>query len=210
MRWATYLLLFFSCLAIPGWQAVQAQSAIHRCIGSDGGVIFTDRPCADMHASERAIAAPATAVKTTTTPVSGVKIFARSCAHSPDDLLFGVRLALEAHDVNRLAEFYHWTGMSTAAAYQLLDRLGSFSRRPLMDVQLVSSVDAKNGQDAGADQSPNSAEQSLAMVAAPETSEPSPSLGLLRVAQATNEDDLTVQTTDFRIVSNAGCWWIHF
>ena len=74
------------------------------------------------------------------------KLSVRSCARNQDDLLFGVRAALENHDVNRLAEFYHWTGMSNSAGYQVMDRLSRFSDRPLVDVQLTSS--RQQGDDA--------------------------------------------------------------
>ena len=40
---------------------------------------------------------------------------------------------------NRLASYYHWTGMGTRAAYDLMDRLHGFAQRPLVDVQLARS-----------------------------------------------------------------------
>ena len=44
-------------------------------------------------------------------------------------LLDGVRAALESHDANRLADYYHWSGMDSKSGYALMDRLNAFSAK---------------------------------------------------------------------------------
>jgi hypothetical protein len=158
---------------------------------------------------------------------------------SRDDLLYGVRAALEAQDVNHLAAYYLWTGMGTREAYSLMDRLSSFSERPLMDAQLVSSAPEDIDEDLP-ESAMNSAEESLReMPEPPEASDavadpfaaedfprdddaslPAPpplrsrphrrGPDRLRVDQVRGEGDAEAVTTYFRIVPAAGCWWIRY
>ena len=107
-----------------------SSTGLHRCIDANGIALFTDRPCDEMKATE----APEPSAGPAPAPVI---VRTRTCAKSQDDLLFGVRDALESHDPNRLAEYYHWTGMGTSEGYRLMERLDTFSERPLVDVQLV-------------------------------------------------------------------------
>jgi hypothetical protein len=192
---------------------------LHRCIDGTGVTIFTDRRCDDLQAQESA-PPPATAV------APGVVVRVRSCARNQDDLLFGVRAALENHDVNRLAEFYHWTGMSNAAGYQLMDRLARFSDRPLVDVQLMSSraqaaydspydspyaeperVPTPSIADLDADVDPFAVEAPLDPPPPPPRA---PASDLLRVDQTRSNEDIAAQVTYFHLRSNAGCWWMQF
>ena len=110
--------------------ASHAQEHVHRCVGGDGQINFTDRSCEDLQMQERAPPPEA--------PVSigGIAAATRSCARSRDDLLANVRNALELHDVNRLAGSYLWTGMGTREAYARMDRFRVVSARPLIDAQL--------------------------------------------------------------------------
>lgn len=176
---------------------------LHRCIGADGGTIFTDRRCQDLQAQEGVAPGAGAGAHW-----RGATFRVRSCARSQDDLLFGVRSALEAHDVNRFADYYHWTGMSSAEGYRLLERLNSFSERPLVDVQLSSG------------RSPESYDmddyfllpESIADMPdwSPEPPRPRPRSHLLRVDQMRSDKDLSSQTTYFRLLTNAGCWWLQF
>jgi hypothetical protein len=188
---------------------------LHRCIDGTGVTIFTDRRCDDLQAEE-AVAKPVAPAP------PGVLVRVRSCARSQDDLLFGVRAALENHDVNRLAEFYHWTGMGNAAGYRLMDRLGSFSERPLVDVQLMSSRtqaddEAADGGLEAREHIPSIADLDAADdpfgVQAPLDPPPPPpraASDLLRVDQTRSNDDIAALVTYFHLRSNAGCWWMQF
>ena len=196
-------------------------SGLHRCIGTDGAAIFTDRACRDLEASD----APPPAVDRVR---PGVLVSVRSCARNQDDLLYGVRNALEAHDGNRLAEYYHWTGMGNTEGYRLINRLANFSERPLLDVQLVSSAEVGTpmpplppppplGDDYPADDeysvddgSSDNAESSMGWQRAQPASPPRHNADLLRVDQMRSETDYESQVTYFRLRSNAGCWWLQF
>jgi len=190
-------------------RAEPGASGLHRCIGSDGAAIFTDRACRDLQATD---APPPSADRLR----PAVIVRTRSCARSQDDLLSGVRTALEAHDPNKLAEYYHWAGMGNTEGYRLMGRLASFSERPLLDVQLVSSAQV------GTPMPPLPPPPPLDDVFAPDDelgpdSDPTPpdptpraSADLLRVDQMRSETDYESQVTYFRLRSNAGCWWLQF
>ena len=219
-------------LLIVAWPASSVQSApaetdgaqaegLRRCVGPDGGTIFTDRRCEDLHAV--ASVPPGSAER----PAVAVRV--RSCARNQSDLLFGVRAALENGDANRLADFYHWTGMGTAQGYRLMDRLSAFSKRPVVDVQLVSTADPRgyasadfefsrtpvedvevdaesidDSFDVEASLAEPGAESAVAPARRPRAAD------LRRVDQMRGEADLESETTYFHLLNNAGCWWMQF
>lgn len=222
----TLLLLFVA------WPASRVQSApadiggaraegLRRCVGADGGTIFTDRRCEDLHA------VPSVPPGSTERPAAVVRV--RSCARNQSELLFGVRAALENGDANRLADFYHWTGMGNAQGYRVMDRLSAFSKRPVVDVQLVSTWDPHGyaGEDfefsrtqvEDVDPGPESIDNSFDFSASmEETGTESAGVparrpraaDLLRVDQMRGEADLASETTYFHLLNNAGCWWMQF
>lgn len=119
------LLLLASLSAAP-----EAAAQVRRCVDARGNAVYTDRACAAVDAT------PSEA------PVSHAGAYAsgfarRGCARNPDQLLDGVRGALEARDVNRLANYYHWTGTGTGAAKSLMDSLEAIAARPLVNAELV-------------------------------------------------------------------------
>lgn len=189
-------------------EAARAASGIHRCVGADGRPVFTDRPCEEMQATDRPPPAAA---------AGNVRLAAQTCPRTREDLLWGVRSALEARDVNRFAAYYLWTGMGTSEAYQLMDRFAVFSARPLVDVQLLSSADQRDTSPVAVvpnpDQQQTSAEESLG-VPAPALPSPAPAAprapDLLRVDQMRAGDDAASETTYFRLQAAAGCWWIRY
>jgi hypothetical protein len=109
---------------------VQAQ--VRRCVDARGVAVYTDRPCESMQAAPRE-APPDASTGATLEPGFAV----RGCARRPETLLNGVRAALEARDVNRLANWYHWTGTGSSAAKYLMDELEAIARRPLVSAELV-------------------------------------------------------------------------
>jgi hypothetical protein len=174
-------------------------------VGADGVPIFTDQRCSDLLAIEQ-LRPP----KPPERP--GMLVSVRSCARNQDDFLLGVRSALESGNVNRLADFYHWTGMDTATGYRLMGRLEAFSERPLVEVQLVSSGEP----EAGLDPEPDSRLEGFDLLAgtdsddAASTPRPSRPADLLKVDQMRSNDDLAIQATYLRLRNNAGCWWMQF
>jgi hypothetical protein len=179
----------------------RARSSLNRCLGSDGVSVYTDRACAELQAIER----PAQ-----TKPQDGAKVYVQSCARTPEDLLLGVRSALEAQDVNRLAGFYHWAGIDSAQANRLMDLLSDVSARPLVDVRLISR--STNGDrdanstmiDASTDEPDSESESNL------DATVPRPTPDFLRVDQMLNEQNAASQITFFRLQENVDCWWIRF
>lgn len=55
------------------------------------------------------------------------------CARSPDQLADDLHASVALGDVNRIAESYHFAGMSTAAGERVLDRLQHYAGRPVVD-----------------------------------------------------------------------------
>ncbi len=180
-----------------------AANGIHRCVGPDGRLVFTDRGCEDSGATEQA--APAAGA-------GNVRIAARGCARTREELLWGVRSALEARDVNRFASFYHWPGMATGDGYRLMDRLAAFSDRPLVDAQLLSSADLRDNApfEPAVASEQTSAEQSLGVPAPARPAPVSHAPDLLRVDQMLSAGNAAAQVTYFRLQPYAGCWWIRY
>lgn len=117
------LLLFFT---LPAPAAAQA---VKRCTDARGNSVFTDRSCASLGAVAKGVPALAGGG-------SYARGFApRGCARTADDLAMGVRTALEARDVNRLASYYHWPGSGNAR--RVMDSLETIALRPLVAVELA-------------------------------------------------------------------------
>jgi len=181
-----------------------AQDGIHRCIGATGESIFTDQACSDLHATDRP--------KDNLVHDGPRVVVARTCARKPDELLFDVRNALAAQDVNRFAGSYFWTGMGSREAYSLMDRLVKFSARPLIDVQLVSSVPEPDPYAF--------APEPEFDIPATDSYEPEqeqeppplrePPLDMIRIDQTRSAKDAETATSYMRIVPAAGCLWVSF
>jgi hypothetical protein len=200
-----------------------APPGMRRCVRPDGSTVFTDRRCDLMEAAPDGLPAGEPPAPTASAPAASSLVRVRTCARTQGDLLEGVRLALEARDPNRFAEFYHWTEMGHAEGYQLIERLARFAERPLVDVQLMSS------QERAALESPMAAARAPgpawfprgpsagpalppppSQAVQPPPAPPRRSFDLLRVDQMRADDALDTQTTWFHLRSNAGCWWLQF
>lgn len=183
------LSLAAACWALPG------EAQIRRCVGPDGDMIYTDRDCADVGATER----PVPSVRS---PVFGGKPWARGCARSVPDLVHEVTSAIDSRDVNRLAGVYNWTGMSNRTGYAVMGRLDAIANRPLVG---VSAVLPTPGISLGAD---GGVALSGAVAA---TDYPRATVDrtpiALRVDQ-TLPDSITPSQTTFGLRRHMGCWWI--
>lgn len=191
-------------------------AGLRRCVDADGVAVFTDRRCDLMEAVP---VTPQAGVPAK--PASLVRL--RTCARSQDDLLMGVRGALESRDPNKLAEFYHWPGMGHAEGYRLMERLANFAERPLLDVQLVSSAEMRGppspfgrrgrddiGAPGGAYADPRLEVTDPRFEDAEPAAAPRHRADLLRVDQMRGDEDYESQVTWFHLRSNAGCWWLQF
>lgn len=120
---ALVLLAALTCAAFwPG----HASAQVKRCAGPHGETIYTDRNCQDIGATDRLVrpngegyAPPA---------------YRGGCPRRLSDLVHGLSTAIDARDVNRLALYYDWGGMSTRNAYALMAKLDGIVQRPLVDI----------------------------------------------------------------------------
>lgn len=186
------LVLFVLCLPDA------AQASVQRCVTPDGRTVYTDRPCSAFDAVPARGTTPAggnAGASGTMTEAGAVGGFAvRGCARSPDALLRGVRDALHARDVNRLAGWYHWSGTGSAAANAVMARLERVASTPGGAVELLGV--------AGTPVAPSAS----AAPVAPAGSGGTPPPVALRVAAA----GVGAPATTFSLHRNAGCWWIRF
>ena len=114
------LLLLVALLSPP----VQGEAQVRRCAGAGGETIYTDRTCAEIGATDRLLRSSGHV------PTA----YRGGCARRLSELVYGLSGAIEARDVNRLALYYDWAGMSTRQGYAVMARLDGIARRPLLDV----------------------------------------------------------------------------
>ena len=170
-------------LLCGGW-APPATAQVRRCTGADGTVIFTDRKCADIGASERLPRAAGNG--------SGLRLYRRGCARNLQDLVYEMTTAIDAHDANRLAGVYHWVGVSGSGATGIMKRLDAIVRRPLVDIMPVAARSAAS-EDEDA-YYPSTIPQRRPPVA-------------LRVEQTLGNGS-TPSRTVFGLQRHFDCWWI--
>lgn len=188
-RAALLFLLSIVGLLAPG--AVMAQ--VKRCTAADGTLVYTDRKCDDIGATERVGAMPS----------AGGAIASRYrnvCARTVQDLVYSFSNALQSGDANQVAGVYDWAGMPTSTAYSVMTRLEAIAKRPLIDVQPVYS----GGTNAYGDDIVEFDETTGAVV----PREPrKPRLIGLRVEQ-TLANGSTPSRTNFGLRQRLGCWWV--
>ncbi|NUS37835.1 MAG: hypothetical protein HOQ02_02255 [Lysobacter sp.] len=144
-------------LATPARSAPSAAS-IERCIARDGGSVYTDKPCAlfgaqaaplsgelmsrlanDRHVmklqgdADGPMPVALDGVAPSASAAPGRRSAAAGCARSPQQLADDMRGSLALGDVNRLAESYHWVGMSHREGEHVLDRLARLLGREAID-----------------------------------------------------------------------------
>lgn len=178
-------------IALAALPAGHAAAQVRQCIGNDGSVVYTDRQCVDIGASERL---PMPGMGSAT----GARLH-RGCARSVQDLVYELSSAIASTDVNQLAGVYHWAGMSTANGYRLMARLEAIARRPLVDVQPMYA----GGTDPYADIIEFDAETGEVISPRPRK----PRLIGLRVEQ-TLANGSTPSRTVFGLRQHLGCWWV--
>lgn len=187
----TRIALTFLCLWLPA-MTVTAGDGIRRCIGSDGGTIYTDRPCATFDAIERAPArevdADSRSSGESVGPVNS------DCARLPDTLLFELRRGIERRDVNLLAAYYHWPGTGRGSARHVMDRLERLVARPAVAVELVYP------EVAPVHQNPD---------AFPPGTPPEDPVGIL-IQQVEPGEFVPRSEMMLQTVRNAQCWWVRF
>lgn len=188
-RPALLLCLFLVCLFTPA-----AHAQVRHCTAADGSLVYTDRKCDDIGASERAAISP---MYRGYAPGSRYR---NVCARTVQDLVYSFSSALQSGDANQVAGVYDWAGMPTSSAYQVMSRLDAIARRPLVDVQPMYA----GGSNAHGDDVIEFDEGTGEVVAkAPRK----PRLIGLRVEQ-TLANGSTPSRTTFGLRQRMGCWWV--
>ncbi|MGV8944422.1 hypothetical protein [Thermomonas sp.] len=190
---ASLILLVAACLS----HAAQAQ--VRRCTASDGSLVYTDRKCTDIDATERV---SPSGVAGRIGNVGGNAY--RGCARSVQDLAYALSTAIQSGDVNQVAGLYDFSGTSTANGYRLMGRLAAVVKRPLVDVQPMYT----GGYDPYSDPYSGVVEfdEAGAIIQRPAVK---PKLVGLRVEQ-TLVNSSTPSRTVFALRKNMGCWWVRF
>ncbi|MFD0739252.1 hypothetical protein ACFQZQ_08175 [Lysobacter koreensis] len=192
---------------LPLSQPVRAGSGIQRCEGADGTAVYTDRACSSLGAKATPIsgelltriardeaanpsdnagemlAGPAT----TTLTAAARRSPSAGCARTPTQLSMDLQGSLALHDVNRLAESYHWVGQSHRQAQQLMQQLDRLASKQLLDAHFF---DAQIGP--GGMQLANAGRGN----------------GNAGVMQLTLGGDGSPQVVDFDVLRYAGCYFI--
>lgn len=188
-RIALALLLLLAC-ALP-WRTAHAQ--VRQCIGGDGTLVYTDRKCEDIGATER----PASQA---VVGVPGQRFYRGGCSRSVQDLVYALGSAIQSGDPNQIAGVYDWAGISTANGYRLMRRLEAIAKRPLVDVQPMYSGGANEyGYDII-----EFDDETGAVASKPPRK---PRLIGLRVEQ-TLANGTTPSRTMFGLRQHLGCWWV--
>lgn len=167
-----------AALAMPYSPRVEASAGIQRCQSNDGSVVYTDKACGALGADALPISRELTTriasdrrndVRTDDALIDGLGVVDAStpaptrsvgrrsilsgCAESPTQLTMDLQGAMALGDINRIAESYHWVGMSTSAGQRTLARLEALAARNLVDVRFFdATIQGGLGQFADASQ----------------------------------------------------------
>ena len=110
-----------------------------------------------------------------------------------------LRGAFALGDVNRIAESYHWVGMSSKGAYRIMERLESLARHDIADSQYFNAqISSGGGMDGSTmEDGPQAAIRPSAAVPA-----------CCRSRSPTTGGSLSV--TDFDVERYADCYFVRF
>jgi ABC-type amino acid transport substrate-binding protein len=214
--------------AIPAPMPAEAatEGSVVRCISPDGTIGYTDGNCAVFGAqavpmdpelaariaTDRAYAAdfgndPGGAPAgfdadsaRLVQPVAGRRSPASGCARNPAQLANDLEASVALGDVNRIAESYHFAGMSTAAGERVLDRLQRYAGRVVVTSQyfgggMASAAGGSDGLPLGG----------MTPTAAWAGSAPS----MVRLVFA-GDDGAAATSLDLDVERYAGCYFVSF
>jgi hypothetical protein len=146
---------------VPAAAPLHAASAILRCQSPDGTLVYTDKACgafgakaapmpgallSRIYQDEARFDSDSDADAPAVLPPVERRSASRGCARTPTQLAMDLRGSLALGDVNRVAESYHWVGMSSRQGERTLDRLQRLIGKPVLDshyfdAQIGASVD---------------------------------------------------------------------
>lgn len=180
---------------------LRAQTQIHRCIGANGGAVFTDQVCAALQATPVTAVAPQSSVSAISTPLPTL------CSNTIDALRQSVIAAFAARNANRLAGLMLWDGYGRGAVIADIRSLNELMKQPLVDVDFAAA-DASAGRTTvtpdmgGMSADPFAAQEAAAPPAAAAANN---ELVLHTAGNAASND---ANERRFRIVRRAGCLWL--
>lgn len=179
------------CLLLLHSFPAAAQAPIHRCIGANGGAVFTDQPCTALQAAPIAPAAKPgnTATPATATPTT-------LCAASRHELRQSVIDAFAGRDANRLAGLMLWNGYGRGTAIANIQSLAELMKQPLLDVDIPG------------DAVPAPAASASDPFASDRPPAPVPAGDRLVLHTAGNDGSGNPRELRFDIVRQAGCLWL--
>lgn len=121
----SHLTLLLALLAVVwcAWPS-PAHAQVRRCAGANGETIYTDRACNEIGATDRLVKSGGHAPSA----------YRGGCSRRLTELVYGLSSAIDAKDVNRMALYFDWAGMSTRQGYAVMARLDGIVKRPLVDV----------------------------------------------------------------------------
>lgn len=141
---------------------------------------------------------PSTASLMDTVP--GRRSPASGCARSPGQLATDLEASVALGDVNRIAESYHFAGMSTAAGERVLDRLQHYAGRVVLDSRYIGGIRTVRAADA------SMLEGAVASTGAYAAASGGPAMVRLLLAG----DDGAATSLDFDVERYAGCYFVRF
>ena len=165
-----------------------AQTPIHRCIGANGGAVFTDQPCAALRATPVNPATPTD----TSTPGGPPPVL---CAASVDELRQSVIDAFARRDSVRMGGLILWDGYGHGAAIADIRALAALMKQPLLEVDLAAPATSATAPPDDMLRDQGATEPAAATA---------PTRLLLRTASA----DGAGSTWRFDIARQAGCLWL--
>lgn len=184
-----------------------AQAEVRHCVTADGQSVFTDRECHRIGATEQAPRTPGGPARV---------VQPATCARSVQELAFEITMAIDAQDTNRLANVFHWAGMSSREAFAAWQRLDTIAKRPLADIvpvepQLPSAPPVPASQASPAPAKPSWTTEP----ATPPMPQPPPAAAMVRTPVALRLEQTVDGTahpasTTLALVRHFDCWWVRF
>jgi hypothetical protein len=149
---------------MPAPAPLRAASAILRCESADGTLVYTDKACGAFGAKAAPIPGELlgriyrdearfggdadSSMPDAPASSTGRRAASGGCARTPTQLAMDLRGSLALGDVNRVAESYHWVGMSSRQGERTLDRLQALVGKPVLDSHFFDARIGA-GSDAG-------------------------------------------------------------
>jgi hypothetical protein len=138
-------------------------------------------------------------------PVAGRRSPASGCARNPAQLANDLEASVALGDVNRIAESYHFAGMSTAAGERVLDRLQRYAGRVVVASQyfgggMASAAEGSDGLQVGGMTDAGTTTATAWAGGAP---------SMVRLVFA-GDDGAAASSLDLDVERYAGCYFVSF